>query len=292
MDEKQGMRKRVLTLAIPSIIESFFVAFAGLVDSLMVSSISSFAVAAVGITTQPKFIALAIFIALSVATSAVVARRFGEGRRDEANRTLLTSLIFALVACVCVSLLFVAFADEIIRFCGSTENTHDDAVTYLKIIVGGMIFNCIQIVINAAQRGSGNTKITMLTNVTSNTVNVIFNYLLIGGHFGFPALGIRGAAIATVLGTVVSSVMSVISLIPKNRFLNISYIIKERILPKLSTFAVLCKFGYSVFIEQILLRIGFAATALMAADMGDTCHVHRDLGGQERMAVVTPPHTL
>ena len=261
--------KDTVRLALPAMIESFFIAFAGLVDSLMVSSISSFAVAAVGITTQPKFIALALFIALSVATSAVVARRFGEGRRDEANRTLLTSLAVAVIACACVSAIFVAFADEIISFCGSTENTHDDAVTYFEIIIGGMIFNCIQMVINAAQRGSGNTKITMLTNVTSNTVNVIFNYLLIGGHFGFPALGIRGAAIATVLGTVVSSVMSIISLIPKGRFLNFSYIIKEKILPKLSTLAVLCKFGYSVFIEQILLRIGFAATAIMAANLGD-----------------------
>ena len=69
--------------------------------------------------------------------------------------------------------------------------------------MGGMIFNCIQMGINSAQRGAGNTKITMRTNVTSNTINIILNYLLINGHFGFPALGIQGAALATVTGTVV-----------------------------------------------------------------------------------------
>lgn len=81
-----------------------------------------------------------------------------------------------------------------------------------------MIFNCIQMGINAAQRGAGNTKITMRTNVTSNTINIILNYLLINGHFGFPALGIRGAALATVSGTIVACIMSVASIFRKDSF--------------------------------------------------------------------------
>lgn len=260
---------KCLSMAWPAIIESFFVSFAGLVDSLMVSSLSQYAVAAVGLTTQPKFTGLALFFATGVSTSAVVARRLGEKRKDNANSTLVTSLIFAIIAAVILSSIFVAGADGIIAFCGSTENTHNDAVAYFKIIMGGMIFNCIQIVVNSAQRGAGNTKITMITNVTSNTVNVILNYLLIGGKFGFPALGIRGAAIATVLGTVVSCVISIISLFRKNSFLSITYIVENKIKPSLQSLKVLCKFGYSIFIEQILLRIGFSATAIMAAKMGD-----------------------
>ena len=90
-------------------------------------------------------------------------------------------------------------ADTLIRWCGSTADTHEEAVQYFQIIMGGMVFNCIQMAVNAAQRGAGNTKITMRTNVTSNTVNMIGNYLIIEGHLGFPALGIRGAAIATVI---------------------------------------------------------------------------------------------
>ena len=70
-----------LKMAVPSIVESFFTAFAGLVDALMVSSLGSNAVAAVGLTTQPKFIGLAVFLALNVALSALVARRYGEGKK-------------------------------------------------------------------------------------------------------------------------------------------------------------------------------------------------------------------
>ena len=270
--------REVLRIALPALIESFFISFAGLVDTLMVSSLGSDAVASVGLTTQPKFIGLALFIALGVATSAVVARRFGENDRDDANKTLLSSLSLMLIGAIGITLLFVLCTDKIITLSGSSENTHGDAVDYLKIIMGGMIFNCVQIVINSAQRGAGNTKITMTTNLTSNTVNVLFNYLLIGGHFGFPALGIKGAAIATVLGTVVSCSMSIISIFYKNRFLSIPYIIKRRLLPAWQSFKVLFKFGYSVFLEQILVRIGLALTAVMAAKMGDASMAAHQVG--------------
>ena len=163
-----------VNMAWPAIVESFFIAFAGLVDSLMVSSLGSYAVAAVGLTTQPKLLGLAFFFALNVSISALVARRRGEQRQGAANETLVTALVFIILAAAAFSVGFVAFASPIIHLCGSTAETHNGAVTYFRIIMGGMIFNCIQMGINSAQRGAGNTKITMRTNVTSNTINIIF----------------------------------------------------------------------------------------------------------------------
>ena len=267
-----------LQMAWPSIVESFFVAFAGLVDSLMVSSLGSYAVAAVGLTTQPKFMGLALFFAVNVAISALVARRRGEEKPAEANRILSTAILFIVVAAILLSILFVSLAGPIIRLCGSTPETHDSAVAYFRIVMGGMIFNCIQMGINSAQRGAGNTKITMRTNVTSNTVNIIFNYLLIGGHLGFPALGIRGAALATVLGTVVASVMSVFSILKPDGFISLPYIMKNRIFPAVSSFLNLLRVGYSVFFEQLLMRIGFMLTAIMAADQGTDAMAAHQIG--------------
>jgi len=270
--------KNVINMAWPAIVESFFVAFVGLVDSYMVSSLGSNAVAAVGLTTQPKFLGLSLFFALNVSVSALVARRRGEQRRDLANRILYTALVFIVIAAIMLSTTLVYFASDIIRFCGSTPETHDMAVSYFRIIMGGMIFNCIQMGINSAQRGAGNTKITMRTNVTSNLVNVAGNYLLIGGHFGFPALGIRGAAIATVFGTVIASIMSIISVMKPNGFISIPYIVKNKIRPAFTTFASIIKIGYSVFFEQVLMRIGFMATALMAANQGNDAMAAHQVG--------------
>lgn len=270
--------KTTMSMAWPAIVESFFAAFAGLVDSFMVSSLGSGAVAAVGLTTQPKFIGLSLFFAVNVAVSALVARRRGEKKQKEANRLLLTSLLFIVAAAIVLSILFVAAADPIIRLCGSTGDTHDGAVTYFRIIMGGMIFNCIQMGINSAQRGAGNTRITMVTNVTSNTVNIILNYLLIEGHLGFPALGIAGAALATVLGTVVSCIMSILSLLRRDGFISLPYILRNRVAPTLSALASLVRVGYSVFFEQLLMRVGFMLTAVMAAHQGTDAMAAHQVG--------------
>ena len=253
-------------------------AFAGLVDSLMVSSLGPEAVAAVGLTTQPKFMGLALFFALNVAVSALVARRRGEQKQEQANRLLITALAFIVAAALVLGILFVALADGIIGLCGSTRETHEGAVAYFQIIMGGMIFNCIQMGINSAQRGVGNTRITMVTNLTSNTINIIFNYLLINGNFGFPALGIRGAALATVLGTVVASIMSILSIRKKEGFLSIPYIISHKVRPGMKAFVNLARVGYSVFFEQILMRVGFMMTALMAAKQGTDAMAAHQVG--------------
>lgn len=270
--------KIAVNMAWPAIIESFFIAFAGLIDSLMVSSLGSAAVAAIGLTTQPKFLGLSLFFALNVAISALVARRRGEKNKASANEILITALLFIILSAVVLSICLVAFAGNIISLCGSTPETHDAAVIYFRIIMGGMIFNCIQIGINAAQRGAGNTKITMRTNVTSNTINIILNYLLINGHFGFPALGIHGAALATVSGTVVACIMSIISITKKTNFVSIPYIINNKIKPTFNSFFDLIKLGYSVFFEQILMRIGFMLTAIMAANQGTDAMAAHQVG--------------
>lgn len=275
--KKEDIRK-TLNMAWPAMLESFFTAFAGLVDSLMVSSLGSYAVAAVGLTSQPKFLGLSLFIAANVSISALVARRKGQQKKEEANRIFLTFLIFLIIMSVILSVVIVMAADPIIRFCGSEEQTHDSAVRYFRIIMGGMIFNVLQMGINAAQRGAGNTRITMRTNLVSNTVNIIFNYLLIQGHFGFPALGIEGAALATVLGTVVSSIMSVLSVWKKDNFVSIPYIMQEKIRPAMEAMGSIVKVGYSVFAEQVLMRIGFMLTAIMAAGQGTSAMAAHQVG--------------
>ena len=270
--------KNTVSMAWPAIIESFFSAFAGLVDSLMVSSLGASAVAAVGLTTQPKSLGFSMFFAFNVAIAALVARRRGEERQSDANRVLVTAFVTTIIASILMSIMLVATADSVMAWCGSTPETHKDAVTYYRIIMGGMIFSCIQMAINSAQRGAGNTKITMRTNVTSNTVNIILNYALIGGHFGLPALGITGAALATVLGTVVGCIMSILSLRDKNGFVSISYIVENKIKPAMQTLINLVRVGYSIFFEQVLMRIGFMATALMAAKQGTDAMAAHQVG--------------
>ncbi|MBR2825063.1 MAG: MATE family efflux transporter [Solobacterium sp.] len=275
-NDRKTLWLETIRMAWPAVLESFFVSLAAMIDTMMVSSLGTYAVAAVGLTTQPKFIALAVFFSCNIAVSALVARRRGQGDRTNANEILLTALVFVFIAVLIITALTVLFAPQIITIAGSNPDTHQGGVNYFRIIQGGMIFNVISLVINAAQRGSGNTKIAMRTNITSSIINVIFNYLLIGGHFGFPRLELVGAALATVLGTVVAAIMSVASLFHKNSYVSIPYITQEKIKPSLDILRSITSLSSNFLIENFAMRIGFLTTALIAARIGtDPFAVHQ-----------------
>ena len=253
-------------MAWPSIMESFLVSLVGMVDTFMVSSLGVYAIAAVGLTTQPKFIGLAVFISLNVAVSAIVARRKGEGNRESANKVLQQALLITGGLLVVVSTLCVAFADPILHLAGSQPDTHRPAVTYFRIVMGGMAFNVVSMVINAAQRGAGNTRISLTTNLVSNLVNVVFDYLLIGGHFGFPALGVAGAAIATVIGSVCGCALSILSILHRDNFICIREV--KKIGFDKATVRAITNIGSSTLAEQAFLRIGFMTFAVIVARLG------------------------
>lgn len=276
--QKSQFFKDTLATAWPAVLESFFISLAGMIDTMMVSSLGTYAVSAVGLTTQPKFITLSFFFAINVAVSALVARRRGQNNQKNANEVLITAVVISIILTILLTSVSIFFADPIIHLCGSAPDTHAYGVTYFKIIQGGMIFNVLSMVINAAQRGSGNTKIAMTTNIASSCVNILFNYLLIGGNFGFPKWGLAGAAIATVLGTVVASIMSIRSLFKKDSYVSIPFILKENIHPLKETLTSITSLGSNFLIENIAMRVGFLTTSVLAAKLGTDAFAAHNVG--------------
>ena len=168
--------KKTFNLAWPSMTESVLVCLTGAVDTMMVGTISPQAISAVGITNQPKFILLSLIFSLNVGITAVIARRKGENNQDGANRCMKQSLIIAFLLAILLFLLGNLIAEPLLRSAGAGDDYLADAVLYFRIIMVGIFFNSIGLAINAAQRGVGNTRISMTTNMTANIVNVIFNY--------------------------------------------------------------------------------------------------------------------
>ena len=148
--------RRAFRVARPSTLESFLVALVSVVDTIMVSSLGAAAIAAIGLTGQPKFICLAVFLSVNVAVSAIVARRKGEGDREGANRVLVQAILITVVLTVVITALALIFAEPVLRLAGTNEDTHELATGYFRIIVGCQFFNVLNMVINAAQCGVGN----------------------------------------------------------------------------------------------------------------------------------------
>ncbi len=204
--------KRTFEIAMPSTVESVLISLISAIDMIMVGGIGADAIASVGITNQPKFIVLAIILSLNIGVTVVVSHRCGENDREAANRCLRQAWVISAVVSLILSTLAFIFAREIVVLAGATSEYADMAALYFKTIMVGNFFYSMSLTINAAQKGCGNTKIAMKTNIAANSVNLVFNYFLINGIGFFPTLGVFGAAIATSIGNFVAFVMSVMSL--------------------------------------------------------------------------------
>ena len=258
--------KNAFDTAWPSATESVLIGLVSAIDTMMVGVLGTGAIAAVGITNQPKFILLAIFFSLNVGVTAIVARRSGEKDREGANKCLRQAFLIAVLLGAILSAAGVIFAKPMLELAGAKEDIINDAVTYFQIISIGNFFTAITMTINAAQRGAGNTKISMTTNIVANLVNVVFNYLLINGHLGFPKLGVAGAAIATALGNLIALFMSLKSVTNADGFLHIKF--KSNWKFDKETMGGLANISSSSFVEQICMRVGFLLTTMIIASLG------------------------
>lgn len=268
--ESKELYQNMLRLAWPSALESILISMIGSVDTMMVSTLGTAAIAAVGLTNQPKFILLATIFSLNTAITAIVARRKGQKDQTGANSTLRQGIMLsALLSAVLATLGFI-FAEPLMLFTGANEDTLTMATQYFRIITVSVFFTAVCMTINAAQRGAGNTRISMKTNILSNVVNLVFNYLLINGKFGFPKLGVIGAAIATLLGTIAGLALAIVSVIGGHKFLHVDF--KSKWSFDKETLKIICSIGGSAMVEQVFMRIGFFAYSKIVAALGTVAY--------------------
>jgi len=253
-------------MAVPATTEAVLVGIMGMIDTIMVGTISTAAIAAVGITNQPRFIVLSLMFALNTGVTAIVARRKGEGDMLSARSSLKQAGLITLFLSLVVSALAFIYAAPLLSFAGAGSDIIDDATEFFKITMISIPFTSLAMTIIAAQRGAGNTRISMRVNTVSHAVKILFNLLLINGYLGFPRLGIKGAAIATIIGFVVALIMSVSSVAGKNTELNIFTLSGWKFDKRtLSGFA---NVGSGALVEQLFMRFGFFMFVRVVAGLG------------------------
>ena len=260
--------KNFIKVAWPATMESVLLGLVNFIDSIMVSTQGTEAVAAVGLTNQPRFIFYAVFFAFNIGVTAIVSRRKGENDRESANKCLAQAVSLCMILGVLLVGTAIYFAEPLLRFSGAEDATIGMATIYFRITMIGMLFTSISLIINASQRGSGNTRISMTTNMTANIVNCCFNALLINGLFFFPKLGVTGAAIATMMGNMTSCAMSIYSVSHPDRFLHLRPAALFKFRKK--DLSLICKISSSAAIEQVFMRFGFFIVAKMIAELGTT----------------------
>ncbi|MBR6525260.1 MAG: MATE family efflux transporter [Clostridia bacterium] len=255
--------KKTLAIAWPSTVEGALMSIIGSVDTMMVGTLGAASIAAVGLTGQPRMIMLILAQALCIGTTALCARRKGAGDQPGANSCLQQSLILITAIGILMTLIGYFGAEWLMKLGGANEDTLALSVEYFRIISLAFLPSCWQLCICAAMRAIGKTRVTMATNITANLINVCLNYILINGKLGFPALGVRGAAIATACGTISASFICICVVLKKGGYYRLALPRFDKI-----TLKGLVKVGSSSMVEAVCLRLGFLMLARLIAGIG------------------------
>lgn len=257
----------IVTIAWPSLLELMLTQLASMVDMIMVGRLGASALTAVGLTTQPKFLIIAILTSINVGTTALVARNKGRGKQEQANLVLRQAILVNIFISISISIIMFIVAEPIIKFMGATDALSlKEGTEYLKIQMFGILALGLTGTITAALRGAGNSKTAMIYNLIGNLVNVVFNYALIYGNFGFPELGVAGASLATVIGQFAAFFMACIAVTGHRNYVRFRF--KDGIKPNLKMMGEISDIGIPALIEQIVMRIGLIAYAKTVASLG------------------------
>lgn len=266
----KAMYSEYIRLAIPSVLEMVLISLINMMDTIMVSGVGTDAVAAVGLVGQPRMLMLCIFFAMNVGITAVVARRKGEGRKEDANIVVRNSILIIIAISAVLMAILLPLAKPLMRFAGADDPwVLENSTRYFRIVGYALPFNAISMALCAAQRGVGNTKLTMYVNISSNLVNIVCNYLLINGIGPFPKLDVTGAAIATAIGMFVGFILCLVSLFKGRKndsFLQLALHDSWRL--DKTAIKDVAKVSSSAMIEQIAMRIGFFSYAKIVAGLG------------------------
>jgi putative MATE family efflux protein len=192
-----SIRRAILLLSIPMVLEMMMESVFAIADIFFVSKLGPEAVAAVGLTEGMMTILYAIAMGLSMGTTAIVARRIGEGNKDAAAVAGVQGIFVSAAVSIPFMIAGIFYAPELLKWMGASETIQADMSLYATIMLGGNIGVILLFVINAIFRGAGDAAISMRVLIYANALNIVLDPILIFGLGPIPAMGIAGAAIAT-----------------------------------------------------------------------------------------------
>lgn len=257
----------IVRIAWPSFVELILTQLASMVDLIMVGQLGPWALSAVGLTTQPKFLMMTMIMAMNVGATAMVARYKGANNPEKANGILRQALLLTFVLSSVSSVIGYIFSEPLIAFMGAADaQTLEGGTIYLQIQFLGFVFMALTTTVTASLRGVGDSRTAMIYNLIANGVNVIFNYLLIYGHFGFPEMGIAGASLATVIGQCVAFVLAFAAVMSNRSYLHLS--LHDSFKPDWEALKNIFKIGMPAMLEQCIMRCGMIIYSKTVAGLG------------------------
>ncbi len=189
----------LFSIAGPIMLQNLLISSFTFIDTLMIGQLGSIQIAAVGLANQIFFVTILFFFGLGSGASVFIAQYWGKRDIPSIHTAMGVALIFAVLGALLVSAVSLLFPHHIMRLFTADKAVIDFGVSYLKIIAVSYVFTAISFIFATSLRSIERATYPLIATAFSLCINVLFNYLLIFGKAGFPAMGVAGAALATAV---------------------------------------------------------------------------------------------
>ena len=265
--------KDIFAIAWPSLLELTLASLVSMADMVMVGSMANGdnAISAVSLAANPKFIFVSLCQALNVGVTAAVARDRGAGNHEKANETLRQGLFLSFLISIFATVVGFICSRPLAQFMATSAldaEIVDMSTQYLQVQFLGFITMGVTATYTAALRGVGNSRLPMIYGILANVVNIFLNYCLINGHLGFPAMGVVGASLATVIGQGVSLLIAILATRDGKHYYRVHMKDFLHFKPDFAAIRRIVQVGIPSLGEQAILRIGIILFARQVASLG------------------------
>lgn len=212
-ENKMGVmeiKKLIMTMSLPIMISMLVQALYNIVDSMFVARVSDNALAAVSLCYPIQMIIVAVACGTAVGLNALLSRYLGQGKPKEANQVALHGILLAIVNWLIFAVIGIFFSEAFLKLFSTDQEIVSMGVSYMKICTIFSFGVFMQITYERIMQSTGNTVYNMIIQGVGALVNIILDPIFIFGMLGLPAMGVTGAAIATVIGQIVAMLLGII----------------------------------------------------------------------------------
>ncbi|WP_186576671.1 MATE family efflux transporter [Aquibacillus kalidii] len=216
MAKTNNQNLSLFSLTWPIFIEILLHMLMGNADTLMLSQYSDHSVAAVGVSNQILSVIIVMFGFVAAGASILVAQNLGAKQNLKAGKISVTSISLNLWFSLALSIVLYLFSKPILGLMDLPTELMDDASSYMNIVGGFIFVQALIMTVSAILRSYGYTKDTMFVTIGMNIINVVGNFFVIFGPFGFPVLGVEGVAYSTMISRFIGFVVLIFILIKRS----------------------------------------------------------------------------
>lgn len=218
----QPMLRLILSMSLPAMFSMLIQALYNVVDSYFVAKLGQDALTAVSLAFPVQTLIIAVAVGTGIGINSLISRRLGEKKQLEADRAASHGLSLAILTWVVFAILGILFVGPFFHFFTQNPNVLEKGIDYTGIVTVFSIGCFMEINLEKTLQATGNMMFPMLFQLSGAITNIILDPILIFGMFGIPAMGVSGAAIATVIGQIVSMIFSIIIVFTKGHDVKIS----------------------------------------------------------------------